>query len=120
MRRFAALPISCYAIVFLYACYAAIAVGHWPHYSHPDPKDLPMAALSVIATIAMLIGVISVPLIPVGYAGFRLVAHVKHRPVPAHARWIGLYAVGAILWILDVVAINRGLPWASLSEWLID
>ena len=120
MRRFALLPLACYAVMFAYACYGAAVVGHWPYYAHPDPKELPLRTLLYVVTIIMLIGALSVLLLPIGYAVWRLVLKLKDRAVPKHRTWVLLYAVGAAVWIIDFVGVRVRMPWRSLIEWMID
>ena len=37
----AALPLSYLTMLYTFALRAALYLGHWPYYGHPDPKDLP-------------------------------------------------------------------------------
>jgi len=36
-----ALPWMGLAYIYTFACRAALFLGRWPYYAHPDPKDLP-------------------------------------------------------------------------------
>jgi hypothetical protein len=36
-----ALPWIWLAYIYTFACRAAVFLGRWPYYAHPDPKDLP-------------------------------------------------------------------------------
>lgn len=38
----AALPFILLASIYTFAFRAALFLGHWPYYAHPDPKDLPV------------------------------------------------------------------------------
>jgi hypothetical protein len=120
MRRFAILPLACYAVMLAYACYAAAVVGHWPFYAHPDPKELPVRTLLHIVAIVMLIGALSVLLLPVSYTIWRSAMKLKDRTVPKHRTWVLLYAAGGIIWLLDFAAVHGRLPWRSLIDWIID
>lgn len=39
-----ALPLASYAALLIFAAYATAVTGHWPQYSDPDPKSLPVSA----------------------------------------------------------------------------
>lgn len=106
--------------MFAYACYGAIVVGHWPYYANPDPKVLPGRLLLNFIGIVMLIGVLSALLLPFGYATWRIVMHLRHRPLPKHGTWVWVYAAGLVIWILDLTALYEWMSWHSLISWIID
>jgi hypothetical protein len=120
MRRFSILPLACYALLFAYACYGAVVVGHWPYYAHPDPKQLPVRALAFAATFILLVGAFALLLLPVGYAIWRLILKLKQQAAPNHRVWVILYAAGATFWIADYAALHRRLPWHSIINWILD
>lgn len=87
-------------------CFAAIAtyrVGHWPFYSHPDPKDLGLPVLHIAALFSYPVGVLSL------LAGLMLL-------IASPAKWSRA----------DVVAfVAAGILWCvatpgRLFVWLID
>jgi hypothetical protein len=120
MKRLSILPLLCYALMVAYAGYGAAVVGHWPYYAHPDPKGLPVPALLTVAAIAMLVGSLSVLLLPLAYAGWRLVLRQKRRSLPAHRTWVWLYAAGAAVWIADFAALHGRMPYHSIVNWILD
>jgi hypothetical protein len=120
MRRFSILPLVCFALMFAYAAYGAVVVGHWPYYAHPDPKELPLPRLFAAVAIITLAGALSLLLLPIGYATWRLALRLKHRAVPTHRTWVGLYAAGAMLWVADFAALHGRLPWHSVLNWILD
>jgi hypothetical protein len=107
-------------MMFVYACYGAAVVGHWPYYAHPDPKELPHRTLLHVAAIVMLIGALSVLLVPVGHVVWRLVQRLRHSEVREHRRWLLLYVVGMVIWILDCVSMFSRGPWHSIISWIVD
>ena len=120
MKRLSVLPLATYAVIIAYAYYGAAVAGHWPYYSHPDPKDLPLRALGYVASVFFLIGVLSVILIPAGYLVWRLAAFWTKRPVLPHLRAVLFFCAGSVLWVLDFAAIHTDLPWTSQISWLLD
>jgi hypothetical protein len=103
-----------------YACYGFIVVGHWPYYAHPDPKELPARVLLQVTAIIMLVGALSLVAIPVGYAGWRTVMHLRRRPIPKHGTAILFYVAGAALWLVDFAALHGRVPWHSIISWILD
>ncbi len=120
MKRLSVLPLGCYAVMFAYACYVALMVGHWPYYAHPDPGTLGLRSVGYAVAITMIVGALSVILLPIGYSFWHLVATLKHRAVPSHRKWTMLYAIGAMCWILDYAALHGWAPWHSIISWLVD
>src|SRR5687768_16199731 len=120
MRRFASLPLACYAVMLAYSCYGAAVVGHWPYHANPDPKELPLRPLLHFVAIVMFTGGSSLFLLPMGYAVWRLVIRLKHCSPPNHRTWLLLYAAGGFLWILDFTAGFGRMPWHSIVSWILD
>ena len=123
MYRVSVLPAICYAVLLVFACLAALQIGHWPYYAHPDPKELlSLRAVYLIASYATLLGVVSVVVLPACYAIFRTLAQWrKWRKwrFEKKPKGIILYSVGATLWILDFVLMFTHSRW-SLMSWIFD
>ena len=68
----------------------------------------------------MLVGTFSVFVVPAGYAAWRLVKRHKHSPLPPHGKWVLFYAVGAMLWMLDLVSLLTDAFWPSIISWILD
>ena len=120
MKRFALLPLVCFALLLAYAGYAMFVTGHWPYYNHPDPKQLPNSALFKMVGVAFLGGARSRVVRPCGYAVWRFAVERKHQAVPKHGAWVMLYLAGASVWIVDFAALHGRLPWHSVLGWLVD
>ena len=112
------LPIVCYAALLAYAIYAALVVGHWPYYSHPDPKELPAGALTAAVLVITLFGLLSVVLIPVVYAGYRAIALWKRWQFRTAVSSIVIFTIGAAVWAIDFTLIHVGKH--SLISWILD
>ena len=120
MHRVSILPAICYAVLFVFACCAAVQIGHWPYYAHPDPKDLPsLRTVYRAASYATLMGLVSVILLPVGHVMFRAFAAWRKWRIDQKTRGVALYCAGATLWIIDVVFGLTYSRW-SLISWVFD
>ena len=53
----AALPLTLFGYIHAFAIRAALFLGHWPYFAHPDPKDLPGRFHSQYEFIDLLIPV---------------------------------------------------------------
>ncbi len=99
------MPLVAFFVVMLFASVAWRTVGHWPYYSHPDPKDLGLPFLHTLALFAIPIGLLSAFIGTIGLIG-------------AHEWWrqwhIGIFIVGVLLW-----ASNMGQA-GHLLNWLLD
>jgi hypothetical protein len=120
MNRISLLPLVCYAVLLCFAGQAALTLGHWPHYNHPDPKRLYGPLLMGVAGVTMLLGLLSVVALPCGYGIYRAVMAGSKRPVISAAKPAWVYGAGATLWILDITAEFTRLPWPSLAGWIMD
>lgn len=119
MTRLSIIPLACYAVLVAYACFAAAIVGHWPYYSEPDPKNLPLQPLYSIVAYTSLAGVLSIFIVPAIYAGHCLVA--KWRRVDLNAKMrrpVTIYCLGAVAWLADLGLTAAGRQ--TLISWLID
>jgi hypothetical protein len=117
---FSLLPLACYGVLVAYACYAWFHVGHWPYYAHPDPKELPHAALLTITWVVTAVGIFSIVLVPLGFLVRRLFGFIRKQPMP-WPRWAKLlFLAGAAVWVLDISAELSRLPWSSNLSWLAD
>lgn len=114
------LPLACYGALIAYACYAAMVVGHWPYYSHPDPKQLPGRPLVGVFAFITMLGLLSVVVLPAAYGAYRAIAASKEWKLPAQIKPVLLYSMGAAIWVLDVAAEFNDLPWPSLMSWIFD
>lgn len=110
------LPLACYGALIAYACYAAMVVGHWPYYSHPDPKQLPGRPLVGVFAFITMLGLLSVVVLPAAYGAYRAIAASKEWTLPAQMKPVLLYSMGAAIWVLDVAAEFNDLPWPSLMS----
>jgi hypothetical protein len=120
LRKVSLLPLTCYCVLIIYACYAWFQVGHWPHYAYPDPRELPHRVLLYITSLFFLVGTFSILLVPVGLLVGRVIAsRRKDASSPLHRESVW-YLVGAALWLLDLSAEQTAMPWSSITSWLID
>jgi hypothetical protein len=117
---FSLLPLTCYSVLLAYACYAWFHVGHWPHYAHPDPKELPHRALLTITSVVAAVGFFSMLLVPAGFLVRRLVGFIRKQPMPWAQRAKVFFLAGAAVWVLDFSAELSRLPWSSNLGWLAD
>ena len=115
----ASLPLACNAVLVAAACYCWAAVGNWPSYGRPDPKDLPLRAVYYSASIATLAGLVSVTLCPLAEMIYLCVQRVRTKQWRLHsARIFALYGIGAALWIIGVIGwvTSKG----GLVNWIFD
>lgn len=119
-ETFSLLPLACYGALIAYACYAWFQVGHWPHYAHPDPKELPHRVLLNLTSVVFLVGVGSVIFVPAGYLVWRGVAAWRKKAISPHRRPVAVYLTGVALWVLDFAAEFTAMPWTSNISWLLD
>ncbi|MEO7413889.1 MAG: hypothetical protein ABIZ81_11075 [Opitutaceae bacterium] len=120
LGRISALPLICYAVLVGFASYAASRVGHWPHYSAPDPTELAVHPLTFFVTLTTLLGLFSVVALPIAYGAYRGIAAWKNWPAARVTAALWLFLLGATVWILDVAAEHTQLPWSSLTGWIFD
>ena len=120
MSRLSPIPLVCYLILVAYACYAAATIGHWPYYAHPDPSELPLPSLGNVVLLTTLAGLLSVLLLPVLYGSYRALAAWRKWPISPSRKAVGLYAIGAALWSLDVTFEFVNGPLPSLAGWIFD
>jgi hypothetical protein len=115
----AALPLACHLVLVAAACYTWAAVGNWPSYGNPDPKNLPVNAVYTIAITATLIGVASVLVLPMAAVARVAVRRFwcKEWRVPGK-RVVLLYGVGALLWIVGVLRWRTDA--GGLVNWIFD
>ncbi|MGH8020950.1 MAG: hypothetical protein ACREIA_22240 [Opitutaceae bacterium] len=115
----ALLPLACYLVLVAAACHTWFAVGNWPSYGNPDPKNLPVREVYVVAIYATLIGLVSVLLCPIVELAFLgLQRALKKDWKPHGSLVVRTYAIGSILW---VIAFLRWLMDAGgLVNWIFD
>ena len=120
IARVAALvPVTCYGMLVAAACYTRVTVGNWPSYGNPDPKDLPHSFVNVAAITASLIGIASVLLLPIAELAFMaLRAFWRKEWRPHGIRIVAVFAVGAVLWIAEIVRLRNGA--GGLVDWIFD
>jgi len=120
VKKLSLIPLICYGLIVGFAVYATAVIGHWPYYSHPDPKRLPISWFALAAGIVCLAGMASVVMLPLVYGVVRGIAAWRKRS-PHPLGWAPLaYAIGSALWVLDVAAEFKPLPWHSLTSWVLD
>jgi hypothetical protein len=96
------IPLAGYTFAFAFAVVAYSKVGHWPYYSHPDPKELQLplfhrtALLGVLlAHVGMLVGMLAL--------------------VFSYRRWktwqIAVFSLGCALWVLEVFRSEHVFTW---------
>jgi hypothetical protein len=100
------------ASAYTFAFRAALYLGHWPYYAHPDPKDLPARFHPQSEILEFLIPTIISVIITCKV--WRLVIRLAPwpRPVP--------YALTAllVLWLLPIVLAM--LDPLGVFEWIVD
>jgi hypothetical protein len=115
----AVLPLTCYAVLFAAACYTWFAVGNWPSYGNPDPKNIPSRTIYLVAVVATLIGLISVLLCPIAEFAFMGVRRVWRKEWRPHGkRIVVLYGIGAVFWIVGV--LRWRMDGGGLVNWIFD
>jgi hypothetical protein len=115
----AALPLVCYMLLVAAACYTWVAVGNWPTYGNPDPKNLPIRAVYTAASIATLGGIAAVILLPIAELAFVGVRGLRRKEWRPHGwRVIVLYSIGAVLWIVGV--LRWRMDGGGLVNWIFD
>lgn len=99
------IPLIAFAVPNAFAAIARFRVGHWPFYSHPDPKELALREWHLASLLAFPVAALSLAL---GFIGF-VVASGSARKSD-----LVIFGVGAALWAFT-------LPWTGrLFQWLID
>ena len=115
----ALLPLGCYVVLVGAACYTWFAVGNWPTYGNPDPKNLPVRAVYTVAASATLLGLVSVALCPIAEFAVMALRRVLKKNGKPHGKRVGYsYAIGAILWVIDFVRWPMGA--GGLVDWIFD
>lgn len=100
-----AIPLAAYTVVIAFAAVAASRVGHWPYYSHPDPKDLQLPLLHRAAFFAVLIA---------HAALLAALCALVVRPQSWQPRHMALLLAGGGLWLFEALRDQH------LFIWLID
>jgi hypothetical protein len=115
----AALPLACYALLVAAAGYTWAAVGNWPSYGNPDPKNLPVRAVYTVAATATLVGLASVILLPIAELALVSVRRLCRKEwLPHSKRVVALYGIGAVLWIVGV--LRWRMDAGGLVNWIFD
>ena len=110
----AALPWLWLVLLYTFALRAAFFVGHWPYYSHPDPKDLPDRFHPQSEFLEFLIPVI------VSVAVISLFALVT-RSARSARQPLGIsFAVGMAFILASVPIILLILDPAGVMNWIVD
>lgn len=112
------IPLIGYLGLTFFACLAALQVGHWPHYSSPDPKDV---RLPFVYMVASSLWVYSTVFVVIGAVALLVMALRRHR-AKGLMRCLSYYLAGIFLWGLDAShAFPHGETWSpGLFYWLID
>jgi hypothetical protein len=115
----ALLPLACYVLLVAAACYSWAAVGNWPSYGNPDPKNLPIRAIYTTAIIATLVGIVSVLLLPIAELAFMGVRQLWRKEWRPHGKRIAVfYCIGAVLWIVGF--LRWRMDGGGLVNWIFD
>jgi hypothetical protein len=111
LGAFAALPSMVLASLYTFAFRAALFLGHWPYYAHPDPKDLPERFHPYSEFLEYLVPVM------ISVALTCLLAFAVPRASPCRQFY---YAVGGALAIGALPIILLLLDPAGVGEWVAD
>jgi hypothetical protein len=107
-----AFPVVLLATVFTHAYRAALYLGRWPYYGHPDPKDLPAGFHPPSQLLAYLVPVLALALSTI------VPGHVIFRRV-RRTRWLyAAISVVMLVWITSFVIAS--LDPGGVIEWIVD
>ena len=108
------MPLCGYGVLVLGGAIVALKVGHWPWYSHPDPKVLhwpllttPVALISFTALFAIPIGAIAL-LGTMARLEWTNSSETQWRTLKRNAAWLGL---GVCAWGFDIARDGGLLSW---------
>ena len=110
------MPVCGYVVLVLYAAVVAQKIGHWPWYSHPDPKDLHWPFATAPVALVTIVAILAIPFGTIALLGIAIARAIRsefraHRSLLfRRAAWLG---AGAGLWTCDIV---RG----GLLSWIMD
>ncbi|MDQ8205810.1 hypothetical protein [Pelagicoccus sp. SDUM812003] len=111
----ASIPLVGYFIILCFAFVAMTQIGHWPYYSHPDPKELGMPiwlGASAVGFLASALGAILIPAI-LGIASLVQWKQNKEKKEFTLVLAFSIYVVGMALWIGD-------FSMGAFSSWILD
>jgi hypothetical protein len=109
------MPLLCYLILVAAACYTYFALGHWPSYNNPDPKNLPQPWVYTVTVSAVLLGMLMVICGPV----FMVIRNAWTKTWKVHvSRNVVLYGIGAALWVVGY--FRWVLDGSGLVNWIFD
>lgn len=112
IAAFSALPLAWLAVPYTFAFRAALFLGRWPYYGHPDPKNLPEHFHPHTEALEPLIPMI----LFVVQAGLFTFFIARFTP---RARWLRCAAVtAASLWVFTFLLFV--LDPAGAFEWIMD
>ena len=112
-------PVVGYGVLFAFACIAYLMVGNWPHYSHPDPKELSLPIVHGFVRLFMYVSwllILGNPLVyvvsAVGWKNKNAMERLRF------LRHIGIFAIGAGLWAFEFYQAHRTNE--GLMSWVLD
>ena len=73
-----AYPVVCLACFYLLVLRTRLAVGHWPYYAHPDPKDTGFD----IHYFVVGVGLLTMPVFGFAASSLGLFTRLRFRDVP--------------------------------------
>jgi cytochrome c biogenesis protein CcdA len=92
-----ALPLLSYFALFIFACLAFRASGHWPSMNYPDPKSFGAAIVSGL-WVAFAITACATPVYFVMIV--LQILHLRSSVSRVDAFGLGVYLAGLMLWLL--------------------
>ena len=105
-------PLATYSYILLLGGAAYLLIGHWPSYSNPDPKTLPIASavglVNPLLTVAILL-VLAYPVATLLKNGWECVRENHF--------WI--FSIGMPLWVTDFLFF-KVVGGRGLLEWILD
>lgn len=101
--------LATYGLVLLLGATAYLMIGHWPSYSHPDPKTLPIN--------------FSIPLLPLLFAAipsvivYPLCALIQNGKECVKKSHFWIFTIGLFLWTMDLLFFRVS---GGLLDWVLD
>jgi hypothetical protein len=104
-----AFPIAWLACFYSLVVRTRLAVGHWPYYAHPDPKDTGFD----IHYAVVMVGLLAIPFLGLAASSLGLFSRLRLRDVP---RWL----VVAPILVAVVTIVYLNLEPGDFIGWFLD
>ena len=101
--------LTCFGV---FVAAVTIKVGHFPHYSNPDPKHVDGLCVLYLVTMLLLMATLASPIVVGGHA---LIAALRQQRVHAEPVTTAVYLLGLTLFVIVIFGNAFGL-----GNWLFD